>query len=675
MSTGSEHKGDLKTAVDHALQLLGSGQFDVAKEQAEEILRLFPDEINSQFVVASAVRVGGNNDAALEQLEQLSRHAPDFALLQQELGFAYATAGRPIAAISALQKATALTHELPESWRLMAELFFADDDEASATEAMNQHLLVSSEHPDLVRAIRLLRSGKIPAAESLTRAFLKEHPANVTAIRLLADIGIRIGVLDEAAPLLERCLELAPDFDLARLNYANLLSKREDLEPALEQMDLLVTKDPKRFSYLVMRAGILIKMGDIEPALRAYKYLVDNYPPRPKIELSLGHARKTVGQLEEAISSYRQAICLQPGFGDAYWSLANLKTFRFEDQDIDAMRAAIDKRSGSLEDYFHMCFALGKALQDRHEYDDSFSCYKLGNDVKEQLEGYVADETSVAIRRSITSSTADVFADFRGAGHQSSDPIFIVGLPRSGSTLLEQILASHSQVDGTKELIHILSFARRLSGKRKKTDTSKYPEILRELEPTDLKAMGQEFLDRSAIQRGGTPYFIDKAPNNFLHIGLIKLILPNAKVIDARRHPMGSCFSCYTQLFAKGQSFTYGLDNIGRYFCDYLKIMDHWDQVLPGAVLHVQYEDVVNDTENQIRRILDYCHLPFEQECLEFYKTGRAIRTPSSEQVRQPIYKGGLDMWRNYEPHLDTLKASLAPVLDRYPLEERGITK
>jgi len=435
---------------------------------------------------------------------------------------------------------------------------------------------------------------------------------------------------------------------------------------ALEQIDRLLKKDPKRFGFLVTRAGILIQMGDFDRAVPAYQYLVYNFPPRPKITLGYGHSLKTIGRLDDAIQAYRKTIEQQPSFGDAYWSLANLKTFRFEDCDMDSMRAELEKDDCNQEDYFHLCFALGKAYQDRKQFDESYHYYKLGNDLKKNHERYDADVMSKAM-----SSAKEVC---RGkfltadAGCPAPDPIFIVGLPRSGSTLLEQILASHSKVDGTKELIHILAIVRRLSGKRKRTDESRYPHILKELSAGDRRAFGEEYLEKSAIQRGSAPHFVDKAPNNFLHIGLINMILPNAKIIDARRHPMGACFSGYTQLFAKGQAFTYGLNNIGRYYCDYVSIMDHWDDVLPGKVLRVEYEDVVDDTENQIRRILDYCELPFEQNCLEFYRTDRAIRTPSSEQVRQPIYRGGLDMWRNYEPHLDKLKESLVPVLDRYPV-------
>jgi tetratricopeptide (TPR) repeat protein len=666
MSTEGQ-TGNLQTAVDQAMKLLGADQPERAREQANNILQHYPQEANSQFVVAAADRAAGDYAAAIDSLQALLHRAPDFALAQQELGFAYADVGEPELAIQTLRKALAIEPKLPACWKLMAELHLAEENDAAAAEASSQFLLSMSEDPAVIRAMQYLKNGKVGPAERLTRDYLKENPTNVIAIRLLADIGIRVGVFDDAQKLLERCLELDPDFDLARLNYADVLKKRERLIPALEQVDKLLEKNPGRFPYLVTRAGILINMGDFERAIPAYEEILERFPARPKITLGLGHALKTVGRLDESIASYRKTIELQPGFGDAYWSLANLKTFRFEDSDIEAMKTQLDNDDCSQEDYFHLCFALGKAYQDRHQFDDSFHFYKLGNDLKKKLEGYDADGTSHAVAAVCQQCTPELLRASQGC--LAPDPIFIVGLPRSGSTLLEQILASHSQVDGTKELVHILALVRRLSGKRRRVDESRYPKILNELTADDLRAFGEEYLRRSAVQRGDAPYFIDKAPNNFLHAGLIKMILPNAKIIDARRHPMGSCFSGYTQLFAKGQAFTYGLDNVGRYFCDYVKVMDHWDKVLPGEVLCVQYEDVVNDTETQVRRILDFCGLPFEQACLEFYKTDRAIRTPSSEQVRQPIYKGGLDMWRNYEPHLDNLKDALAPIIERFPIE------
>ncbi len=668
-SKPKENTADLRTAVKNAMELLSKDQSQLAREQAEEILRHYPDEVNSSFVVAVAIRDQGDDVEALSRLQALVKRTPNFALAQRELGFVYADMGRLNEAIEALQRAVAIEAKLPASWKLMGELFLVDEDEKSATEAMNQYLLTSSEEPDLIRAVNLFKAGKIPEAERLCRQFLYDIPTNVSAIDLLADIAIKLGVLDDAENLLERCLELAPDFHMARLNYTHVLSKREKLEQALAQVDHMLEVEPrKKFTLLITRASIFVKMGDFERALGCYEYLLSHYPPRAKITLSYAHALKTVGQQQKAIAAYRQTIELKPSFGDAYWSLANLKTFRFEDADIEAMRAEIAKSTCTLEDHFHLCFALGKALEDRRQFEESFLYYQRGNDIKKKHEKFDAELNESATRRVKIVCTSDLFSAAKGQGCQAPDPIFIVGLPRAGSTLLEQILASHSQVDGTKELVEILSIVRRLGGKKKKTDVSRYPELLADLSASQLNELGQEYIDRTRIQRGDAPFFIDKMPNNFLHVGFINLVLPNAKIIDARRHPMATCFSGFTQLFASGQRFTYGLSNIGRYYRDYVDVMDHWDQVLPGKVLRIQYEEVVADTETQVRRMLDHCELPFEESCLQYYETERAVRTASSEQVRQPIYSGALEHWRHYDQHLDELKNVLGPVLDRYPI-------
>ena len=659
---------DIKTAIQHAMALLGKGQSRLAREQAEEILRLYPDERNSQFVIAAALRADGDKEEALQRLEALVQLAPDFALAQQELGFARAEAGHVLPAIEALQRAVGVESRLPASWQLMGELFLVDEDETSAAEAFNQYLLASSVDLELVRALKLFGAGKTGQAEQLCRRFLYENPTNVIAIRLLADIGLKLGVYADAENLLERCLELAPDFSMARLNYAQVLEKREKLDLALAQVEKLLEAEPDKFSLLVLKGAILSKMGDYERALPLYEFLLSHYPARPKISMYYGHALKTVGQQQKAIEAYRQAISMEPSFGDAWWSLANLKTYRFDENDIEAMRAEIDKNTCSREDYLHLCFALGKALEGRKQYDESFHYYQLGNNIKVKMSGYEADDTEKGVQRLKAVCGDELFEVARGQGDQSPDPIFIVGLPRSGSTLLEQILASHSQVDGTKELLFILAIVRRLADKKKKSDVSRYPEIMTDLSASQLYDLGQEYMDRSRIHRGTAPFFIDKMPNNFMHVGLIHLMLPNAKIIDARRHPMAACFSCFTQHFAFGQLFTYGLANIGRYYRDYVELMDHWDRVLPGKVLRVQYEDVVADTETQVRRMLDHCGLPFEAECLQFHQTERPVQTASSEQVRQPIYSGALEHWRNYDAHLDELKQSLGPVLDRYPL-------
>jgi tetratricopeptide (TPR) repeat protein len=659
---------DLKNKINHAMKVLSLGEPRQAKKLAEEILRQYPREVNSLFVVAAAIRAEGDNLEAVMRLKALIRRAPDFALAHQELGFAFSASGELYPAIAALQKAVAIEPDLPASWKLIGELFLIDGDEDSAAEAFNQHLVAASEDPRLIHAIKRFNAGKTGQAEQLCREFLKEHPANVTAIRLLAEIGLKVGVLVDAERLLERCLELAPDFDLARVSYAKVLSRREKLEAALEQADRLLETESEKPAYLALRASILVRMGDFEQAIPCYEHILERFPSQSGIMLSYGHALKTVGQTEEAIEAYRNTIKLRPGFGDAYWSLANLKTFRFEDHDLATMRTQLGEDGCTRDDYFHLCFALGKALEDRKQYDESFHHYQRGNRIKEKLSGYDAGNIEDFVHRMKAACPRGLFTTTTGTGCQAPDPIFVVGLPRSGSTLLEQILASHSQVDGTKELIQILAIARRLGGKRKKSEPALYPGSLAELDSEALQDLGQEYIDRTRIQRGAAPFFIDKMPNNFLHIGLISLILPKARIIDARRHPMAACFSGFTQLFARGQTFTYGLSNIGRYYRDYVDLMDHWDQVLPGKVLRVQYEDVVADTENQVRRMLDFCGLEFEENCLHFYQTDRAVRTASSEQVRQPIYSAATEHWRNFEPHLDELKKALGPVLDRYPI-------
>jgi predicted Zn-dependent protease len=668
MSLKPVSTGHIKNAISEAMASLSAGRAGQAKRQAEEILRSYPREINGMFVVAAAIRSQGDNAEAAARLKALIKRAPDFALAHQELGFAYSVMGKLYPAIAALQRAVAIEQKLPASWKLMGELFLVDGDENSAAEAFNQHLLAVSEDPNLIRAITCFNTGKTGQAEQLCRDFLKDHPANVSAIRLLAEIGLKVGVLVDAERLLERCLELAPDFNLARMSYAKVLSRREKLELALEQADHLLENQAEKPAYLALRASILVRMGDYDSALPCYEYILERYPAQPSVMLSYGHALRAVGEQEKSIEAYRKTIGLRPSFGDAWWSLANLKTFRFEDSDLDAMREQLENKAGSREDFFHLCFALGKALELRKEFDESFKFYHLGNTIKEKLSGYKADSITKYVRRMKDACSPELFTSAQEKGCQAPDPIFIVGLPRSGSTLLEQILASHSQVDGTKELIQILAIAKRLGGTRKEEEASRYPGVLTELSADQLEELGQRYIDRTRIQRGEAAFFIDKMPNNFLHIGLISLILPNAKIIDARRHPMAACFSGFSQLFARGQTFTYGLSNIGRYYRDYVDLMDYWDKVLPGKVLRVQYEEMVADTENQVRRMLDHCGLEFEENCLEFHRTERAVRTASSEQVRQPIYSGALEHWRNFEPHLDDLKEVLGPVLDRYPV-------
>ena len=592
-------------------------------------------------------------------------------LINQESGAALERAksllqtGDPRAAVESLRQAVAADSGQPQGWKLMAELLLALGEERSALEASVRFVAASAGEPGLAAAANQLLNGRIGEAERQCRQQLQSAPTNVAANFLLATIANVAGMFDDAERQLERCLALDPEYDLARMVLAEMLHHREKGESALGHVDILLERHPDAYAYLLLRIGILIGMNDFDRAIPAHEHLLERFPPRPGTTLSLGHALKTVGRLDDAIAAYRQAIELRPAFGDAYWSLANLKRFRFEDDDLDAMKAALANDDADEHDRVHLEFALGKACQDRGQFDESFDWYRRGNERKRRLDDHDADRTTAAVDTIIQTCTSDVLN--RHDACPAPDPIFIVGLPRSGSTLLEQILASHPAVDGTRELTHVFGIVRRLGGKRKRSDPSQYPGILRSLSDGALRALGEEYLQNAAVHRGDAPYFIDKAPSNFLHIGLIRMMLPNARIIDARRHPMAACFSCFTQLFALGQAFTYSLTDVGRYYCDYVRLMDHWDRELPGEILCVRYEDVVEDTETQVRRMLDHCGLPFEQSCLEFYRNTRAVRTPSSEQVRQPIYRSGLDLWRSYESHLDELKAALEPVLGRFP--------
>ena len=521
-------------------------------------------------------------------------------------------------------------------------------------------------HPELIEAASHILTGAFGKAEPLCRIVLKRDPLDVNAMRLLAEIGMEVGRLEDAEALLERALELAPDFRLARGSYANVLGRRGKFEAALAELDTLLAEDSTHPGYLILKANTLVRIGNHDDAIAIYRDVLARTPATAGVQMSLGHSLKTVGHQDEAIAAYNAARAMRDDLGDAYWSLANLKTFRFSDDDIDTMRRAAARETIDREDYYHLAFALGKALEDRGEYEESFTWYRRGNAIKRRLVAYNADENQSDMAKLSEYFKEDIFASRPNAGCQSRAPIFIIGLPRAGSTLLEQILASHSQVEGTQELPDIISLARRIADKKRAGDPSNYPQGINDLTDSELTGLGEEYMERTRIHRTDAPYFIDKMPNNFAHVGLIKLILPNATIIDARRHPLACCFSGYKQLFAKGQHFTYNLTDIGRYYSDYVGLMRHWQKVLPGHVLHVQYEDVVADTEMQVRRLLEHCGLPFEDACLRFYENRRAVKTASSEQVRQPIFTSGLDQWENYEPWLGPLKLALGEALQTY---------
>jgi tetratricopeptide (TPR) repeat protein len=485
-------------------------------------------------------------------------------------------------------------------------------------------------------------------------------------MRLLARIGIEQDVLDDAQLLLEAVLDLTPDYHAARFDYVRVLIKRHLYQSAQEQVEKLLAADRSNRNYRTLHALACVGLGLHERAIELYRELLTGATQPADLHLSIAHSLKTLGRREEAIAEYRAAAAARAGYGDVYWSLANLKTYRFEVGELQQMRAAESAASTSLVDRYHLCFAVGKALEDQQQYGKSFEYYARGNALKRAESHYRPEVLELNTRLQIEVCTPELLARNRDTGTRAADPIFIVGLPRSGSTLIEQILASHSGVEGTQELADIPRIVVDLKGRDSDLDNPRYPAVLSRMSAEDYRRLGEKYLTDTRIYRTGKARFIDKMPNNFRHIGLIHLMLPNAKIIDARREPMACCFGNLKQLFAHGQEFTYSVEDIARYYRTYLELMRHWDAVLPGRVLRVQHEDVVDDLEGTVRRLLDYCELEFEPACVEFHKTERSVRTASSEQVRQPIYREGLDQWRHYEPWLQPLREALGDALTRY---------
>ncbi len=650
--------GDLQTALRHAATLLRSNPA-AAAEQARAILSVFPGDPYAGILLAAAERKSGRPDLAIDVVSRVVHQQPTLAFALEELGLSLLAAGRWVEAEDALTRAVAIDERLASAWIALVDIRAERGDEPGSREALQRHINQSTGNLELIKAADALLAGNLSLAEQLCREFLQREPRNVAAIRLLADIGIRMGRLDDAEDLLTYCLELAPDFHLARHSYANLLFRKLQFREALWEIERISGAEPNRPSHLLLKAAILAQIGETDEAIGIYDAVLQQYASHARTHLSKGHALKTVGRQGDAVAAYRTTIKLQPNLGEAYWSLSNLKTFKFDDKDLLHMRGQLGGNTATQEDFFHLSFALGKALEDRGEFDESFQHYANGNAARRRTVQWSSDEHHADMERIATFFQPEFFESRRHSGNPSTAPIFIVGLPRAGSTLLEQILASHSEVEGTMELPDIMSIARRLGGKKSHARTSRYPEVLTNLTTVDLESLGSEYLERTAVRRSGAAYFIDKMPNNFAHVGLIHLILPNATILDARRHPMACCFSVFKQLFAHGQNFSYSLEEIGRYYRDYVDLMSHWDSVLPGRVHRVDYEAVVGNTETEIRRVLSHCGLAFEPACLEFHRTERAVRTASSEQVRQPIYTSAIDQWRNYAAHLEPLTEAL----------------
>ena len=575
--------------------------------------------------------------------------------------------GDPVRSTGLARQALALRPNSPPALRLLGLSLRAADQPGEAAEFEQRALKAATADSTLLRAGHALVSNVLHEAEPLLRERLKRDPYDYSAIRMLAEVAARIGRLGDSESLLRRALELAPSFQAARANLATVLYRQHRAPEALDQLDLLAAEGELPDGVRNLKAAALGRIGGYEEAIGLYRDVLGRHGDQPKIWMSLAHLLKTVGEQEDSIAAYRRAIELAPGLGEVWWSLANLKTVRFDDSDVAAMEAALDDAALNADDQLHLHFALGKAFEDRHEAAASWDHYAAGNRIRADQLRYDPDRITGIVDRSIALLTPQFFAERDGQGFDAPDPIFILGLPRSGSTLLEQILASHSQVEGTMELPDIHNLVRRIDGKHDRGERGNYPEALADLDAEALHALGREYLDTTRIQRSeGKPFFIDKMPNNWAYAGFIRLILPNAKIIDARRHPLDCGFSNFKQHFARGQAFCYDLTHIGRYYADYVRMMAHLDVVQRGKIHRVIHERLVDNPEDEIRSLLSYCGLEWEDSCLQFHQTRRAVRTASSEQVRQPLSRSGFGQWKPFEQWLGPLKEALGPALKNW---------
>ena len=667
-SSLNQPAAEIDAQVQRIRALLDRGEFAQALAAAEALHRSQPDHRDARYMVAVSQRRLKRLPEALNTLAALERGHPQFSRLFQERGHCYVAQRNAAAAIEAFEQALQLNAALPASWNALEALYRLTGRPADAQRAAAQIRRLATLPAELIAAEGMFAEGDIVESEQLVRNFLRsKDPLDVDAMWLLAKIGMKLNILDDAELLLETVLSIKPDDRVVRHDYVIVLALRHKHQRALEQIQRLIASDPSNRAFRTTQAAILMGLGKHDEALPIYRAVLSETPLDADLHLSIAHALKTLNRTQEAMASYRAAASLRPSYGEAYWSFANLKRHPFTDEEVLRMRAEESAPQVALADRYHLCFALGSALESRAEYAESFGYYQRGNELKRTQTRYKPASIEYNTRLLQARLSREFFAARRGFGCDSAAPIFIVGLPRSGSTLIEQILSSHSQVEGTMELANIPRLVQDLQGRDAYDSYQKfwdqYLESLTARGAADLKRDGEKYLEDTLIYRSARkPFFTDKNPNNFRNIGLLQLILPNARIIDARRGAMACCFSNFKQLYAVGQEFTYSLEDLGNYYRWYSELMQHWDRVLPGKVLRVVHEELVADLEANVRRILKFCGLPFEAACLEFYRTERSVHTVSSEQVRRPVNREGIDQWRHFEPWLAALRQALGPL-------------
>lgn len=655
--------GQVNERLSRIERLLGS-QPGQAEAEARELLDAVPGQQMAILFLGIARRLQGNFVAAIEVLRPLAMQQADAPLVHLQLGLALREAGQGEEAVQALQRAVTLRPEFDDAWLALADLLTSMGQAQAANDAFLQYARYAEQTP-LVQAVSAaIKEGRRSDAEATLRNHLQRQATDIVAICMLAELVETDGRVNEAEAYFRECLALAPAYLRARHNYAVVLFRQNRSPEALVEIEKVLAIEPRNLEARKLSAAILVRLREYERSIRVCEEVLAEFPSETTVWTSLGHMLKTVGRRDESVQAYRTAIEQAPDYGEPWWSLANLKTFSFTGDEFQKLQRQAARMDLADTERLHFQFAAGRALEDRGEFARSFQHYAEGNRIRLSRHPYDADDFARHVDCSMELFSAEFFAAREGRGHCAADPIFVLGLPRSGSTLVEQILASHSKVEGTMELTEIPAIASSLDRWSLDNGGKGYPQVLGELDAGALEELGAGYLAQTRGQRHmGTPHFIDKMPNNCGHIALIHLVLPEARIIDVRRHPLACGFSLFKEHFAGGQNFAYRLEDIGRYYHDYVRLMDHFDRVLPGRVHRVIYETLVEDTEAEIRRLLDYCGLEFEQACVDFHRNRRAVSTASSEQVRSPIFRNSLQHWQNYEAWLGPLKAEVEPLL------------
>ena len=659
VKTFNSNEATLSVDLSEATQAVKENRFEDAIKLSEIILKDHSDNIDALYLASVSSRYLKNFDESKKFIEQLMGIAPDMGRAYQELGHIYRDTGNMEKAVIHYRQACELNPALLASWNQLYKYFTENKNQPAADHAREQIEKLQSLPPALLYIDQIMNEGRLGVAETQCRAFLKNNPTHTYAMSLLSEIANRLGYFDDAELLLEKAVEFKPNDGDLRMKYAQILRKKQKFAKTLEQVNILCEQYPDNHIYQAQKASEIMQNGDHEGAIKLLDNILQKNPYNFSSFTSKGHAQKTLGQTDQAIKSYQSAYKIKSDHGEAFFSLANLKTYSFSSEELNGMREQVKRIDLSLRDksYFH--FALAQACESIGEFDEAFSHLEKGNKIKNDQSKYSIERMDAELQAQIDVCDEDFFSDLGIGGHMTKDPIFILGLPRAGSTLIEQILASHSMIDGTLELPNILSIAQSLRGDDIYGKLGNYPKSMKSLTSMQRDELGKKFIDETRMHRKNAPMFTDKMPNNFRHIGLIHLIMPNAKIIDARRYPLDCCFSMFKQLFAQGQEFSYGLKETASYYNSYVNLMDHWDKVLPGKILRVNNEDVIEDLEGQVNRLLNFLDLPFEEGCISFHETDRLVRTASSEQVRQPINKKGMGRWKPYAKNLKPLIETL----------------